>query len=124
MNTLSQDELIAQAKAQGVPWLHVAAVCPMCGTVQSMASLVAAGAGKSEEEVSKYFGFSCVGRWANAGPPDRKRPPGKGCNWTLGGLLHLHKLEVITPDGNHHPHFELATPEQAVALMNAHSVPA
>ena len=44
---------------------------------------------------------------------------GKPCNWTLGGLFALHKLEVVTPDGEKHPRFELATPAEAQAHMAA-----
>lgn len=90
-------------------------VCPMCGVVQSARSLIDAGAGNSFSQVEKYLGFSCIGRFTGAGAP-RKAPDGKPCNWTLGGLLLAHQLEVVTPDGKHHPHFEIATPEQAKAL--------
>jgi hypothetical protein len=87
-------------------------ICPRCGTVQSARDLIAAGAGADFDAVSKYLGFSCVGRFTGAGSP-RKTPDGKPCNWTLGGLFALHKLEVVTPDGKRHPRFELASPEQA-----------
>lgn len=104
-------------RAQGVPRVNVAAKCPMCGTVQSMADLIAAGAGSTEDEVEKYMGFSCVGRFTNAGPHRRGMPPGRGCDWTLGGLFTIHKLEVVTPDDERHPRFELATPEEAQAHL-------
>ena len=81
-------------------------------TVQSAADLIAAKAGASMGEVEKYLGFSCVGRFTGAKSP-RKKPDGSPCNWTLGGLFSLHELEVVTEDGEHHPSFELATPEQA-----------
>lgn len=81
-----------------------------------MDCLIRAGAGKTEGDVEKYVGFSCVGRWTGAGSP-RKNPDGKPCNWTLGGLFQTHKVTVVTPDGKPHPIFEVATAEEAQALM-------
>lgn len=118
MQTMTLDEYKAAVKAQGVPHEHIAMVCPMCGTIQSAADLIAAGAGSDFDEVEKYLAFSCVGRWTGAGSP-RKTPDGEPCNWTLGGLFSLHKLEVVTPDGEKHPRFELAAPAEAQAHMAA-----
>lgn len=118
MQTMTLDEYKAAVKAQGVPHEHIAMKCPMCGAVQSGADLIAAGAGADFDEVEKYLAFSCVGRFTGAGSP-RKKPDGKPCNWTLGGLFSLHKLEVVTPDGKKHPRFELATPAEAQAHMAA-----
>jgi len=70
--------------------------CPRCETLQSAQDLIDAGAGKSLDEVEGFLAFSCVGRW------DKSR----GCDWTLGGLFQIHRLEVVTPDGRHHPRFE------------------
>lgn len=109
MKTLTVEEFRAELKKQNVPNTEIKFVCPMCGTVQSANDLIAAGAGKTFEDVEKYIGFSCVGRFTGAGSP-RKKPDGKPCNWTLGGLFQFHKLEVITPDGKHHPHFEPVQP--------------
>ncbi len=113
--TLSLDEFKAALLAQGVSsHLHFAFKCPMCNTVQSAADLVAAGAGADFDTVERYLAFSCVGRFTGAGAP-RKLPDGKPCNWTLGGLFAMHKLEVLTPDGKKHARFELATGEEARA---------
>jgi hypothetical protein len=90
----------------------------MCGTVQSMDTLINAGAGPDENAVEPFIGFSCVGRWTKAGSP-RTKPDGKPCNWTLGGLLHLHRLEVQTKDGKTHPRFEVATAGEARSLMES-----
>lgn len=113
---LKVDELHAQMKAQGVSAReHISFVCVVCSTVQSMALLRRFGCTDPEHVI----GFSCVGRYSGAGPfrkgkkPDPARP---GCDWTLGGLFRLHKLEIETPDSKRHPSFELATPEQAQAL--------
>lgn len=119
---ISHEEFLQRLKTQGVSREHLALVCPICGTVQSMASLVKAGA--RPEEVDGLFGFSCEGRFSHAGPwpsesatteAARQRRLVRGCDWTLGGLLHLHQLEVMTEDGPR-PCFELATPEQAAEL--------
>ena len=93
-------ELHARLKAQGVSNPnHCAFVCPICGTVQSMASLVKAGA--SPNAALRMIGFSCEGRLTNAGewPSDankttkaRKRRQVRGCDWTLGGMFRVHKL--------------------------------
>jgi hypothetical protein len=66
-------------------------------------------------DVEKYLGFSCVGRFTGQGAPG-KADAGCGCNWTLGGLFQMHKMEVVMDDGKSCPIFELATPEQAQAL--------
>ncbi|MBW3538726.1 MAG: hypothetical protein KY476_00500 [Planctomycetes bacterium] len=114
MRTITLDEFLSELKAQGVPQEHFAFRCPMCGTIQSAVDLIAAGAGADFDAVEKHLGFSCVGRWTGAGTP-KDTIDGRGCNWTLGGLLQTHKLEVVTPDGKCHPRFEPCTPAQAKA---------
>lgn len=117
MRTMTLDEFQSALKAQGVMAREdFALVCPRCGTVQSARDLIQAGAGATFDDVEGYLGFSCVGRFTGAGTP-RKTPDGQPCNWTLGGLFPLHKLEVVTPDGKHHPRFEPASPEQAQQHM-------
>jgi hypothetical protein len=118
MLTLTLDEYKAAVKAQGVPHEHIAMRCPMCGTIQSAADLIAAGAGKDFDAVQKYLGFSCVGRFTGASSP-RKQPDGKPCDWTLGGFFQMHKLEVVTPYSEMYPRFELATADEAKAHMAA-----
>lgn len=115
MKTMSLADFQAALRAQGVPREHLAFRCPMCQTIQSTNDLVAAGAGKDFEEIEKYLGFSCVGRFTGAGSPATTKGKGIGCNWTLGGLFQMHELEVITEDGKHAPHFEPVTPEEAQA---------
>jgi hypothetical protein len=117
MKVVPLQEYLDAATAQGVPREHIALKCSMCGTVQSATDLIKAGAGKDFDDVEGFLGFSCVGRFTNAGPLEKGAKPGKGCDWTLGGLFSLHKLEVVTEDGKHHPRFELASPEEAQAHM-------
>jgi hypothetical protein len=113
---LTTDEFYDELKKQMIfDPVDLAFKCPRCGVVQSARSLIIAGAGKDFKEVEKYVGFTCVGRFTGAEPP-RPKPDGKPCNWTLGGLFQFHKLEVITPNGKHHPRFEPATAEEAWEL--------
>ena len=106
------DECRAQAKSS----LDIVFVCPMCKTLQSANDLISAGAGNNLDEVERYLGYACVGRFKGAGTP-RREPDGHPCDWTLGGLFKLHRLEVITPDGVRHPRFELATLSDAHAHL-------
>lgn len=100
MKTMTLEELKKVAKERfgedGNKW---AFVCPVCKTRQTAEDLLAAGV--SKEDVSGKIGFSCIGRFTRD----------KGCDWTLGGLLHLHELEIETPDGKKHMHFDLAEVE-------------
>jgi hypothetical protein len=110
-------------KAQGVSSReHTALVCPICGTVQSLASLIKAGVAADKAE--NYIGFSCEGRFTDAGPwpsskdmtaKAKKRRAVRGCNWTLGGLFKVHNLEIMQ-DGVTHPMFEVASADDALAL--------
>lgn len=124
VTTLLVAEMHARMRAQGVSnRQHIAFVCPVCGTIQSIASLVLAGCTPVAAE--RAIGFSCEGRFSNAGPwpgsqdnsPQAKaRRFIRGCDWTLGGLFQIHKLEVILADGTMQPVFELATADQAQQL--------
>jgi hypothetical protein len=111
MKKVSLREFQDQVRAQGMKREYVAVICPACNTVQTAQDLINAGAGISYEDVEKYLGFSCVGRFTGAGSPNKNS--GKPCNWTLGGLFQIHEMVVVTEDGEEHPFFELATPEQA-----------
>ena len=114
---ITVDTFHAELMAQDVPAReHLTFVCPMCKTPQSAQDLIEAGAGETFDDVEPFVAFACVGRWTGAGSP-RNKPDCKPCNWTLGGLFKTHSLEVITPDGVHHPRFELATPEEARAHL-------
>ncbi len=84
----------------------------MCKCLQTAQDLIDAGAGKDLDEVERYLGFSCVGRFTGAASP-RSKPDGRPCNWTLGGLFSVHRFEVVTPDGKAHPRFELASRQEA-----------
>lgn len=114
-------EFQAELRAQGVAGHEDFAFrCPRCRTVQSSRDLVAAGAGKDFDAVESLLGYSCVGRYTGA-PSARREPDGKPCDWSLGGLLRLHEFEVETEDGEVHPRFEPATPEEAQAHARRHA---
>lgn len=118
MKTVTLDEFHEALRAQGVSsHEHFAFKCPMCETLQSGADLIAAGAGENFDGVEQYIGYSCIGRWTGKKFSKHSKGGGVGCDWTLGGLFQVHKLEVITPDGKHRPRFELATPDEAQAHM-------
>lgn len=112
MKTMTLADFQAALRSQGVEREHYTFRCPMCRTLQTASDLIRAGAGQSFEDVQKYLGFSCVGRFTGA-PGPRKVADGQPCDWTLGGLFSLHKLEVLTEDGTLVPHFEVASPEEA-----------
>lgn len=124
MKQLTIPEFHAALKGQGVSGReHVAFKCCICGTVQSMASLKRAGC--PDDRVENQVGFSCEGRWSEAGPwprdekereQRRSQSNKRGCNWTLGGLLRVHQLEIIDQEGKPHPMFEVASPDEAQAL--------
>ncbi len=114
-------------RAQGVKRREdIAFKCARCGTVQSLASFAAIGV--PTESAERQIGFSCIGRH-DPDSPSGLQPgePGRGCDWTLGGLFQLHTLEVETPDGQRRPSFWPASAEEAQALAQqnaAQAVPA
>lgn len=73
--------------------------CPRCGESQSAEDFLDAGLDKND--VEKYIGFSCIGRFIDVAEE-------KGCDWTLGGLFQMHDIEISDDNGKSHPHFDLA----------------
>ena len=124
MRQITIPEFHADLKAQGVSAReHAAFKCCICGTVQSMASLKHAGC--PDDRIENQIGFSCEGRWSKAGPwprgdkaqeQRRAQTDKRGCDWTLGGLLRIHSLEVLNEEGDAQPIFEPATAEEAQEL--------
>ena len=111
MKQMTQDEFYAEAKRRFGPkardWKFV---CPACGTIHSIQQYF--DAGLSQEAVHGVVGYSCIGRFTGQGDAGisahhRGEPWDKGCNWTLGGLLRIHTLEVLI-EGRPRPCFELA----------------
>lgn len=119
MKTMTQQEFLAEAKRRfGEDPKKWKFVCPACGTIQSVQQLLDAliNVGFKKDDVHGYIGYSCIGRFTKAGDvgisaKHLKRPWNKGCNWTLGGLLQIHTLEIVMEDnGNRRPCFEFADP--------------
>lgn len=73
-------------------------ICPHCKTVQSGSDFLELTK-LTFEEIPKYVGFSCIGRFTKK----------KGCDWTLGGLFQIHELEIIQ-EGKTNRFFEFAQP--------------
>lgn len=114
MITLTLAAFHEMLKAQGTAsYEHLVFICPICSTPQCAADLIKLNVGSDMEAVEKYIGFSCIGRWTNAGPFKKTNPPNQGCDWTLGGLFSIRELDVETEDGKKQPHFMPATTEQA-----------
>ena len=72
-------------------------VCPSCGHIQSVKSVLEHNPSLNPEDVKKWINYSCEGRYNE----------GEGCDWTLGGLFKIHKLE-INYLGKEIPSFEFA----------------
>ncbi|EAT6024876.1 hypothetical protein GZ440_003548 [Salmonella enterica] len=116
MKTLTHEQYLALIYSQNVKRQDYAVICPMCGTVQSGRLLLLSAAAPDFDGVLRYLGFSCVGRFTGKGSPSVEKGKNHGCNWTLGGLLHFHTMEIVDAQGVKHPVFEPATPEQAREL--------
>ncbi len=70
--------------------------CVKCGNIQCGKDFESIGL--TPEEIEKVVFFSCIGRWKKD----------VGCDWTLGGLFRIHKLEVTNAEGVPIPAFEFA----------------
>lgn len=116
MKTLTHEQYLALLYSQNVEQQDYAVICPMCGTVQSGRLLIQAGVAPDFESVTRYLGFSCVGRFTGKASPSVEEGKNHGCDWTLGGLLHCHIMVLEAPDGIKRPVFEPASPEQAREL--------
>jgi hypothetical protein len=68
--------------------------CPQCKGIQTLQEFIEIGVEKPEN----VFFYSCIGRFIE----DR------GCDWSLGGLLQIHKTEVIVENEKKIPVFEFA----------------
>lgn len=101
---ITLDEFVMRLQAQGVPQEHCAFRCVHCGHIQSAVSLVRY---LPPEDAGNAAYSACEGRF------NKK----VGCDWTLGGLFQIHKLEVLSNEGTIVPVFEPASPEEAQALM-------
>ena len=74
--------------------------CVSCGNIQSHASVTERN--PEITDTSSWIFFACEGRHTD----------GVGCDWTLGGLFQIHKLEVTDTDGRNVQCFEFADDPQ------------
>lgn len=72
--------------------------CVKCGNVQSAVLVDERNPEQIGQIKSNWIYFACEGR----------KTAGVGCDWSLGGLFTIHKLEVIDERGRRHPAFEFA----------------
>lgn len=88
------DDWIKELKARfGDDAKQWAFKCPSCGNTQTAQMFLDH---KIEAPENKVY-YSCIGRFVK----------GKGCDWTLGGLLRIHKTSVLK-DAMVFPVFEMA----------------
>ena len=72
-------------------------VCPSCGHVQCMKDYQEQVPHLTEEQILKYLGFSCIGRFTK---PEADSLTGEApCNYAGGGLFGLNPQPVKMPDG-------------------------
>jgi hypothetical protein len=89
--------------------------CTSCGHAQSTKEVLARHPSLNREDVKSWIYFSCEGRqWACYG-----KKPQLGCDWTLGGLFQIHKVEVVTPEGKEIQAFEFAHSEGMTKIIAA-----
>lgn len=63
--------------------------CVACGNVQSAESVDANNPALIGTDKSNWIFFACEGRHTE----------GRGCDWSLGGLFQIHRLEVVWAPG-------------------------
>jgi hypothetical protein len=68
--------------------------CVNCGETQTLREFEVA----EIPDASSKFYFSCIGRYLQ----------GRGCDWSLGGLLQKHETEVVGEYGKPVPVYEFA----------------
>ena len=87
MRTYTHEEWLDEAERRfgddPRDWLFI---CPRCGTEQCAWDFYEAGV--KRKHIEGYLAFSCIGRFTDK----------KGCDWTLGGLFHIHTVEVVIGD--------------------------
>ena len=89
VKTYTIDEWMAEGKKRfGKDVKQWKFVCPQCKTVQTPQDLLDAGVPK--DQLDGFIGFSCIGRFTKD----------KGCDWTLGGLFHIHESSIVFPKEN------------------------
>lgn len=70
-------------------------VCVACGNIQSAESCLANNPRLDLQSTAGWMYFACEGRHTKS----------RGCNWSLGGLFHIHERVVIDDEGDEIPVF-------------------
>ena len=103
--TMTHADWLAEARRRfGPDPKNWAWVCPSCHEEQTMQDFIDAGMTKEDAMGRAYF--SCIGRVVK----------GRGCDWSLGGLLQMHTLEVVDQEGKTRPVFEFEEALDTAAL--------
>lgn len=117
----AKDWLAIGQKLFGVDRMKWRFRCISCGHVQTAEDLAALGV---VNEDAAYF--NCAGRYkpsALSGLSKEAKEAKTGCDWTLGGLFRIHRVEVQHPEsGRFLAVFEFDHPE-AQALLGAANLP-
>lgn len=82
---LTREAWLAEAESlYGKHPKHWQFKCPACGHVQSIESVIEHDKTMKPGRVSEWIYYNCEGR----------HNPRYGCDWTLGGIFTIHRLEV------------------------------
>lgn len=76
-------------------------ICPSCHHIATVQEWQEAGGGDAA-------GFSCIGRWTNAGSDKAFKKSGGPCNYAGGGLFKLNPVEVKMQEGQTELVFQFA----------------
>jgi hypothetical protein len=96
---MTKKEWIAEARKRfGKDTMKWKFKCVACGNIQSIESVMERNKDLKSGDCLNWIYFACEGRHTED----------VGCNWTLGGLLHIHTLEVTEDGHKPEPVFEFA----------------
>jgi hypothetical protein len=79
-------------------------VCPNCGNIQTIGDFMELRKHGIEIKDAQVAYFNCIGRYDTRIPAKKIGHIGEGkspCDYSLGGLIHLHKTVVIDGDTEH-----------------------
>lgn len=107
------EEWMQLMNSQLVPREHVSYICPECGKIQSAQNLYDTGEFQTIDDALIKIGYSCIGLHKRKIDPKTGLRMGLGCDFTFDDDKKLKKILVQDSNGNMHPRFQLATPEQA-----------
>ena len=80
--------------------------CVACGHIQSARSVMTHGCTDASMTIRAWLTHNCEGRYNKS----------YGCDWSLGGMLHIHKVILISDKGVAYPMFEFAPGKSEAAV--------